>query len=72
MGTLSDCGEGESCVSITTPVNLEHNEPDRLDTEGSCLTEEPKVLDLSTKKEKLSPQRIKVKVHGDFSVKLYF
>lgn len=72
VGTLSDCGEGESSDSITTPVNLEHLELERLDAEGSCLTEEPKVLDLSTKKEKLSPQRIKVKRHGDFSVKLYF
>lgn len=60
--TLSDCVEEESCVSIiSTPVNLEHHETYSLDTEGSCLIQEPKIL---TNKEKLSPQGIKVKRNG--------
>lgn len=53
-------------------MNSEHHEQDRLDIEGSCLkTEEPNVLDLNSKKEKLSTERIKVRLLGDFSVKLF-
>lgn len=54
-------------------MNSKHHEQDRLDTEGSCLkTEVPKVLTLDTEKEKLTPERIKVRLFGDFSTDLFF
>ncbi|XP_037604654.1 cilia- and flagella-associated protein 54-like isoform X2 [Sebastes umbrosus] len=58
---VSDTVEGEACASITKcSVNSKPHEEDRLDTEASCLkTEETKVLSLDTKKEKITPQRIK-------------
>ncbi|XP_033182235.1 LOW QUALITY PROTEIN: dihydrolipoyllysine-residue acetyltransferase component of pyruvate dehydrogenase complex, mitochondrial [Anabas testudineus] len=55
-----DCEEGESCANISSPLNSERYEWDRLDTEASRLkTEETKILDLRTRKEKLSPKGIK-------------
>lgn len=70
---LSDSVKGEACASIRScSVNSEHHEQDRLDPEGSCLkTEEPKVLALDSQKEKLTPERIKVRLLGDFSIDLY-
>ncbi|KAK2828620.1 hypothetical protein Q5P01_019654 [Channa striata] len=53
-----DCEE--PCINITSSVNSEQHEQDRLDTEGSCLKpEEPKAIGLNTEKGKLSPERIK-------------
>lgn len=65
---LSASVEREAGASITScSVNS------KLDTEGSCLkTEEPKVLTLDTEKEKLTPERIKVRLLGNFSIDLYF
>ncbi|XP_059208284.1 cilia- and flagella-associated protein 54-like isoform X3 [Centropristis striata] len=58
---VPDTVEGEALASITsTLVNSKPHEQDILDNEGSSLkTEKPKVLTLDTKKEKLTPGRIK-------------
>lgn len=53
-------------------MNSKHHEQDRLDTEGSFLkTEVPKVLTLDTEKEKLTPERIKVRLLVFFLIDLY-
>ncbi|KAM7374329.1 hypothetical protein PAMP_006995 [Pampus punctatissimus] len=52
---------GEACADIRScSVNSERVEQDRLDSEGSCLKKEPKVLSLDSQKEKLTAERIKV------------
>ncbi|XP_040907982.1 cilia- and flagella-associated protein 54-like [Toxotes jaculatrix] len=58
---VPDSVEGEACASIrSSSVNSKHHEQDELDTESCCQkTDEPKVLDLDTEKEKLTPERIK-------------
>lgn len=53
---LPDDADGECCVSKTA------HKQDRLHIEGSCMKTEPKVLDLKSRKENLSPERIKVRV----------
>lgn len=52
-------------------MKSKHHEQDALGTEGSNVKkEEPKVLTLNT--ENLTPERIKVRLLGDFSIDLYF
>ncbi|XP_026184047.1 cilia- and flagella-associated protein 54 isoform X2 [Mastacembelus armatus] len=50
-----------ACASKTScSVNSEHQEQDRQDSEGYCLNkEEPKLLDLCTVNEKLTPESVK-------------
>ncbi|XP_034745298.1 cilia- and flagella-associated protein 54-like isoform X2 [Etheostoma cragini] len=58
---VPDAVEGEACASLKSClVKSKPVESDILDNEGSCQTTgEPKVLTLDTKKERLSPERIK-------------